>query len=417
MESYIYINNLLTKINNTQGTNAKKALLKEGLNSKYKDDFKLVLRHLYDPQIITGISKKKFESAIGDMPLDLNWWTIPNFLNFIRTHNSGKLDDANAYKSLYYLIPDARFLIYSLITKDINIGISRGIVEKFIEIPKFEIMLGVRPDLDDIDWDREFILTQKLDGVNLTCIKRGSSIEFLTRQGKKVSGLNDLEKEYQKMPDGVYFGEALYLGDVKDRKECFRLTTAELSQKKSNKSIIHYLFDYVSLNEWDSSKFITPYSHTYEFILEQTLKANTVWIKVVPFVYRGSSKEMALQHLRDAKSNDWEGLVLRYSSSVYQKERSKDFVKLKPRQEDDFKIIGVQEHKRGNKLGALIIDVKGNNVHVGTGFTDAQRKIFWKEKDSIIGLTCVVEFMEFSENKQGNISLRLPSFVRLRNDK
>ena len=411
-----YLNNLLIDIKQTQSLNAKKALIKIALESHYGESVKLLLRHLYDPQITTGISKTSWNKATPniDYPFQLN---VKSILDYLHSNNSGKQETVNFMKGFDYCNPGVNFLTYSIVTKDINIGISRGTVEKFIEIPKFEIMLGVRPELDDIDWNREFILTQKLDGVNLTCFKRGTDIKFFTRQGKEVFGLGVLAREYLPFSDGVYFGEAIYDGPAKDRKELFRLTAGELSQKKPDKRILHYLFDYVSLQEWDSNQFICPYNKTYSHLSEIIQKASGNKIKIVPFVYKGHSKKEALQCLEKAKSQGWEGLVLRYCSSVYQKERSKDFVKLKPQATLDLRIIGFKEYKHPHLLGSFIVDYKGFPVNVGSGFTLEQRQEFWNNKDSLLGKIVEVQYLDESEDKNGKKSLRHPVFIRLREDK
>lgn len=414
---------LFESIGKTQGTNAKKELLELGLKSEYSDDLKIVLNHLFNPMISTGISKTSWNSANTKI-LDKTekFYSIEELVKFVQENNTGKKDTVERIKSFANRFETGyeQLLIYQIATKDINIGISTTTVSKYIHIPKFEIMLGERLN-EDVDFDRNYILTKKLDGVNLTCFKRGESISFFTRQGKQVDGLTDLIEQYKELPDGVYFGEALYSNEneAKDRKELYRLSTGELNSKRENKKISHWIFDYQTLEEWDSEKFITPYSNTINTLENIFSKNKLKNIKMVPFIYQGTGKEIAFELLKRAKEDGWEGLVLRYSSSVYQKKRSSDFIKLKPFTEVDLRIVGFKEFKHPNQLGAFICEDDEHTIKcsVGSGFSKEQRYNFWKRKNEFLGKICEIQTMEITENKTGQKSLRFPVFIRFRDDK
>lgn len=410
---------LFESIEKTRGTKAKKELLELGLNSEYKEDLEKVLNHLFNPMISTGISKTSWNKA--EIGLNVKFNSISELIEYIQKNNTGKNIVVSSIKSFSKKFePFEQKFFYYLATKDINIGISTTTVSKYIHIPKFEIMLGERLN-EDVDFDRNYILTKKLDGVNLTCFKIGESITFFTRQGKQVDGLTDLTEQYKKLPDGVYFGEALYSNEdeAKDRKELYRLSTGELNSKRENKKISHWIFDYQTLEEWDSEKFITPYSNTISTLENIFSKNKLKNIKMVPFIYQGTGKEIAFELLKKAKKDGWEGLVLRYSSSVYQKKRSSDFVKLKPFGEVDLRITGFKEFKHPNQLGSFICEDDEHTIKcsVGSGFSKEQRYDFWKRKNEFLGKIVEVQTMEITENKSGQKSLRFPVFIRFRDDK
>lgn len=410
---------LFESIEKTRGTKAKKELLELGLNSEYKEDLEKVLNHLFNPMISTGISKTSWNKA--EIGLNAKFNSISELIEYIQKNNTGKNVVVSSVKSFSKKFePFEQKFFYYLATKDINIGISTTTVSKYIHIPKFEIMLGERLN-EDVDFDRNYILTKKLDGVNLTCFKRGESITFFTRQGKQVDGLTDLIDQYKELQDGVYFGEALYSNEdeAKDRKELYRLSTGELNSKRENKKISHWIFDYQTLEEWDSEKFITPYSNTISTLENIFSKNKLKNIKMVPFIYQGTGKEIAFELLKKAKKDGWEGLVLRYSSSVYQKKRSSDFIKLKPFGEVDLRITGFKEFKHPNQLGSFICEDDEHTIKcsVGSGFSKEQRYDFWKRKNEFLGKIVEVQTMEITENKSGQKSLRFPVFIRFRDDK
>ena len=410
---------LFESIEKTPGTKAKRELLELGLNSEYGKDLEKVLYHLFNPMISTGISKTSWNKA--ETGINAKFESISELIDYIQKNNTGKNIVVSSIKSFSKRFePFEQKFFYYLATKDINIGISTTTVSKYIHIPKFEIMLGERLN-EDVDFDRNYILTKKLDGVNLTCFKRGESITFFTRQGKQVDGLTDLTEQYKELPDGVYFGEALYSNEdeAKDRKELYRLSTGELNSKRENKKISHWIFDYQTLEEWDSEKFITPYSNTISTLENIFLNRNLKNIKMVPFIYQGTGKEIAFELLKKAKKDGWEGLVLRYSSSVYQKKRSSDFIKLKPFTEVDLRITGFKEFKHPNQLGSFICEDDEHTIKcsVGSGFSKEQRYDFWKRKNEFLGKIVEVQTMEITENKSGQKSLRFPVFIRFRDDK
>ena len=50
-------------------------------------------------------------------------------------------------------------------------------------------------------------------------------------------------------------------------------------------------------------------------------------------------------------------------------------------------------------LGALVLRYKDNTVNVGSGFDDATRAKFWKDKNNLIGRVIEVKYKEISKDK------------------
>lgn len=86
----------------------------------------------------------------------------------------------------------------------------------------------------------------------------------------------------------------------------------------------------------------------------------------------------------------------------------------------DLPIIACEEGsgRLAGTLGAFVLDYKGNEVRVGSGFTDDQRTEFWRNKESLLGALCEVKYKEISYDKNtGADSLQFPVFICLRTDK
>ena len=68
-------------------------------------------------------------------------------------------------------------------------------------------------------------------------------------------------------------------------------------------------------------------------------------------------------------------------------------------------------------LGKLVVDYKGFEVRVGSGLTDEERDNIWNNPESAIGHLIEVKYMQESKDENGDLSLRHPVFVRIRDDK
>ena len=60
-------------------------------------------------------------------------------------------------------------------------------------------------------------------------------------------------------------------------------------------------------------------------------------------------------------------------------------------------------------LSAVIIDHKGYEVRVGSGWTIDQRQYYYTNPDELIGATIGVNYFEETKNQNGGISLRFPT--------
>ena len=116
---------------------------------------------------------------------------------------------------------------------------------------------------------------------------------------------------------------------------------------------------------------------------------------------------------------DKEGLILN-TNVPYRRTRHKGILKIKRFYTMDLPIIRVEEGsgRLTGTLGAFVLDFRGNEVKVGTGFADAQRAEFWGKREQLVGILCEVKYKEISQDKStGAESLQFPVFVTLRTDK
>jgi DNA ligase-1 len=120
-----------------------------------------------------------------------------------------------------------------------------------------------------------------------------------------------------------------------------------------------------------------------------------------------------------------EGLILKNPKSLYQWRRSKSWLKMKPVETFDLRIVEVLRGsgKFSTTCGSLHLkgsDENGKKIdtNMGSGLSDADRNFFWKNRESVKGKTIEVECQEMTKAKNADVwSLRFPVYLRMRADK
>lgn len=142
-------------------------------------------------------------------------------------------------------------------------------------------------------------------------------------------------------------------------------------------------------------------------------------VSILPVLYHGKDQNKISELLEQMVREDKEGLMVNLDVP-YQCRRHNGILKVKRFYTMDLRILRCEEGsgRLAGTLGAFVLDYKGNEVKVGSGFTDEQRATFWQGKDDLPGLLCEVKYKEISSDKNtGAESLQFPVFVSIRTDK
>jgi DNA ligase-1 len=111
----------------------------------------------------------------------------------------------------------------------------------------------------------------------------------------------------------------------------------------------------------------------------------------------------------------FEGAVVKPYDYVYKGTRSYDWMKMKDVLSADLEVVGSfeGEGKYVGMLGGIIVDFRGTEVRVGSGFSDRTRESLWEIREYLPGRIAEVLYMEVTDTG----SLRHPRFVTFRPDK
>ncbi len=447
-------------LQNTSSTIEKQLLLEECADElTYNKAFREILKFLLDNQIVTGISKKKIEKKVPPITIkdmEVVPYDIISLLEYLKTHNTGTDKDITQCQMFlnlwnddcinnflekypFYMcsekcrsrnncnIKELQDLIKSIITKSLKLGIDVKTANKVYGkdfIPVLNVMLGTSIEKCKIPQGTWFSISQKLNGSRCFYYKG----KLYTRQGKVYTGCEHIIKDIESLfidylPHNYVFDGELVL---KDRSlvdsEAFQKGVGIANSNQENKEELKLvIFDMLTSEEFEIGKSVYTYSQRKEQLirLKEIIKQfNLSNIEIVPMFYEGTDQSKIWKWLDYAEENDMEGIMINLDTP-YECKRTKNLVKCKKFFDTDLRCIGIEEGngKYANTLGAIVCDYKGNELRVGSGFTDEQRDYYWNNPNEIVGKTVTVKYKEETKNKSGGQSLQFPVWVTTRFDK
>lgn len=415
---------ILLEIKNATGKEKKVVLEKHKDNQLLKD----VLVFLYSPRVTTGISIKKLNRELIDFEEKENITSIQELMKYIKENNTGK--DKDVLNCLRYLNSIHNELeketTWFLIQKDLPLGISASTINKVFPllIDDFKLMKGKAYKGEEIK--DEFTLTLKLDGNSATVFNLEDETYILSRSGAKILGLEYIEEHYRNnIPLGyVYCGELLFKNYEKlDHGKLFQKTNGIVNSKKEDKSgLQHVVFDMVPYEQYKNKKFTETFKQRRENMkeaIEFEYFYNSSSFQDVEYVtsyYVGTDYKMIDFYVNYVNEKNLEGLMLNINDALYKFGPSNNLLKVKEFYTMDLFVVGMKEHIRGNMVGAIEVDYKGYAVFV-SGIKDEDRKSWWKNPEEIVGKIVEIKYFRETTDKHGNLSLRFPSVVRIRDDK
>ena len=340
-------------------------------------------------------------------------------MSYLETHNTGTDDDISLIQSFIRNQPEEYHDFYTeFVTKSFRLGADSKVVNACIPglIPTWDVMLGTSIEHCKLPENIWFSLSQKLNGNRCTYYNG----EFYTRQNKKYIGLNHIKADIEKIPnakDLVFDGELIYKNsEGLSDSSAFQKGTGIANNKSENKEELKLvLFDILPREEFDNKVSKDTYKTRKQHLLDLK-QYETENIKIVQIFYEGTDQSEIWKWLDYCEQHDMEGCMLNLDTP-YECKRTKNLMKVKKFYDFDLKIIGYEEGTGRNKgkLGAFVVDYKGNQVKVGSGFNDEDRISFWNNRNEYIGRVITVKYKEISTDKKTGLeSLQFPVYCGMR---
>ena len=196
---------------------------------------------------------------------------------------------------------------------------------------------------------------------------------------------------------------------------------AKARTKSATVSDLNYFcFDLLTLQEWEAKK-----SPIYAVRKKRRME---VLNKIVTGIIAVDSTQATPAYtpkmaMTENMKQGLEGIVLKDPGAPYVWKRHQSWTKLKPRDNVDLVITGAMEGDKGKQyegqLGAIVVDYKGVNTEIGTGFSNPERIEFWKmfKRGELVGKTAEIEMGDVENCVTEDGKLFHASFIRLRFDK
>lgn len=429
--SFSIVVDALERCSQTSGRNAKLAIL-DGI--AHTDTFRTVVLYaknpmwtygLTVPEVVAGsLSTVKEDSVVTSVLVELDALhtrTIP-------------ANDKTRRAIIRFISRCAselgRKYLCQIVNHELKIGIQD--FERWFPgmLAKSPVMLCGKWDGEELKGD--WTIEPKFDGYRCAIVVgEDGSVEAISRGNKQFWNWQHIQAAIKDsgVRGAVLDGE-FYAGE-------FGLTSSICKTQKPHARALelkYHVFDMLTIKEWNTLKCNRTLRQRQAALYKTGLVG-----KYVQFVQGQPLRQAMETRLGEIQARvdeyylqGYEGAVLKNMDSVYEFDRSDQWLKVKPEEDCDVEVIGAEEGKGRHKgrLGAFIVKGKVTYKkksyaivsHVGGGFSDEERDLFWAQhkKGKLVGTIVEVRYQdvttEVSMGKSCN-ALRFPRFMRCRDDK
>lgn len=223
----------------------------------------------------------------------------------------------------------------------------------------------------------------------------------------------------------------LVVGDIY-AKDVFQKTTSGVMSEDGEPDVTFHVFDLWSIPTFD---YEYRQRDLQEILLDEDKEYPSIVYAMIHLCKNVDDLTFFLEHERNIGG---EGLICRSPSGIYKYGRSTPkeqlSIKLKFFEAGEFEVIGFEERMHNtneattnelgyterssckenlipmNTLGSLVLKYGDSEFRCGTGFSDAQRKEIWENKESYLGKLASIRYMSVGSKDLP----RCPSFVWFR---
>lgn len=415
---------ILKQLESNSSRLTKEKIIKDNANNEL---FVKTLEYTLNPYKIFNVGAKTFSNKFNSNE-QTKFNSIFDLMDWLLERNASDETKHEVNKFIASQDEGDRDWYKRMLLSDLRVGITSKTVNKCIPnlIPEFNVMLAKKYEDYEHKINDEFVITLKLDGVRVVVIKESGTVKMFSRQGKPLEEFNELVEEIKLLPDNmVYDGELLLRNDNNlDSASLYRATMKEVSKDGEKKNVELLLFDIIPVEQFKASRSKKKYLQRRDDLKRVLSQYDLRLIKSVPVLYQGKDKNEIYPLLNKVTEDGYEGLMLNRNME-YKCTRSDGILKIKKFNVADVRCLDVIEGtgKNVGKLGSILIEFEheGNKYtcNVGSGFSDHERELYFKQPELIKGKIVEVGCFELSRNQNDDgYSMRFPTWKsRIRNDK
>ena len=366
---------------------------------------------------VTSANCKKNSDLMGHPNTYGSLFTLLDDLNNRVCTGHTAIANVNRFVHENYTYKD---LIFNIIDRNLKTRSTASMINKVKPglIPTFDVALAKAFDektQKKVIWEDRWFVSRKLDGVRcLTVIDASGEPKFFSRQGKEFLTLDNLKTDIKALglKNTVLDGEVCIVDENGD--EDFAGIIKEIKRKDHTIATpFYWMFDMLDMQDFNSKTSEVTFGQR---IADLNALFNTS--KLIGVLEQKIGNDQVFSEMMaESKAGGWEGLMLR-KDSTYKGKRSNEILKVKQMFDDEYIVVDLENdvHRvivdgaevEELMLKNVIIEHKGNRVHVGSGFSHEQRRHYFANPNEILGKQITVQYFEESQSKSGEYSLRFP---------
>jgi hypothetical protein len=423
---------------------------------KTAEPIKALIAQIYDPFQkfhVTSANIIKFEKAKTHKTPVLSAEESPTTLSeLLHMLSEGKISGHTALQTCLHFInlyKTYRDVILKAINKDLKIRVGVQMVNKAFPflVPVFSCALShpLEKHLKFYEKNKkDWMISRKLDGCRCIFICENGKVVAYSRSGHvypaHIEGLDYFLKKFQHV-NGVLDGEMGVIDD--SEKEYFNIAnsimnpnaTRERSKKnlqmKPYQYLCYFVFDFIPLDTFKKGEGPPVWSDRQEHLKKEMIKIadhKDTYLKQVTKQIRILPQEPASKMEKmweEVETKGQEGLMLRLPSANYEGKKTRNMLKRKMQDDEEFVIeeatASLQMPPNSTEpvlaLEHVGISYKGHRVFIGSGLTFEEKIEYGKNPKQLIGKTITVKHYGESRDKNSGYSLRHPTIKQLWLDK
>ena len=225
----------LIVLSNTSSSNEKKKMLKA---NKDNETLIEIFKFLFDKNFVTGISSKKMNSDKRVIVKE-DFDSIIEVFGYLKDNNSGRITDISViWKFINKIDKVYEKTLIELFSKKLRLGITATTLNSvygndFIDVHEVQLALVYEDEKDYLE-GKIIGISTKLDGNRCEAIVRNHKCTLKSREGKLITGFNDIEEELSKLDDCNLDGELKAVSGNSSIDQ-FRNTQKSIRKKTDNK--------------------------------------------------------------------------------------------------------------------------------------------------------------------------------------